>query len=63
MTILVAEHIKKSFLDPKRLDVLSDISLTLSAGESIAICGRSGEGKTTLLHILGTLESSGCGND
>lgn len=61
MTILVAEHIKKSFLDPKRLDVLSDISLTLLAGESIAICGRSGEGKTTLLHILGTLETPDAG--
>ncbi len=61
MTILIAEHLKKSFLDPKRLDVLSDISLTLSAGESIAICGRSGEGKTTLLHILGTLETPDSG--
>jgi len=61
MTILKAENLKKSFLDPKRLDVLSDISLTLSAGESIAICGRSGEGKTTLLHILGTLETPDSG--
>lgn len=54
--ILRAEHIRKSFYDPKRLDVLSDISLIVRAGESVAICGRSGEGKTTLLHILGTLE-------
>ncbi len=61
MTILQAEHLKKSFFDPKRLDVLSDISLTLCAGESIAICGRSGEGKTTLLHILGTLEAPDSG--
>jgi lipoprotein-releasing system ATP-binding protein len=61
MTILIAEHLKKSFFDPKRLDVLSDVSLTLSAGESIAICGRSGEGKTTLLHILGTLETPDSG--
>lgn len=62
MTILEAKHLKKSFFDPKRLDVLSDVSLTLSAGESIAICGRSGEGKTTLLHILGTLETPDSGN-
>jgi lipoprotein-releasing system ATP-binding protein len=54
--VLQAEGIKKSFLEPKRLDVLSGLSLTLHEGESIAICGRSGEGKTTLLHILGTLE-------
>jgi lipoprotein-releasing system ATP-binding protein len=61
MTILEAKNLKKSFLDPKRLDVLVDVSLTLSAGESIAICGRSGEGKTTLLHILGTLETPDSG--
>ena len=61
MTILQAEHLKKSFFDPKRLDVLLDISLTIESGESIAICGRSGEGKTTLLHILGTLEKSDAG--
>jgi lipoprotein-releasing system ATP-binding protein len=62
MSILVAQHLKKSFFDPKRLDVLSDISLILRAGESIAIRGRSGEGKTTLLHILGTLETPDSGN-
>lgn len=61
MTILRAEHIKKSFYDPKRLDILIDISLSVRAGESIAICGRSGEGKTTLLHILGTLEMPDAG--
>jgi lipoprotein-releasing system ATP-binding protein len=55
MTI-IAEKISKSFFDPEQLDVLKDISLTLHPGQSIAICGRSGEGKTTLLQILGTLE-------
>ena len=59
--ILVADHLKKSFSDPKQLDVLIDISLSINSGESIAICGRSGEGKTTLLHILGTLEESDSG--
>ncbi len=59
--VLQAEGIKKSFLEPKRLDVLSGVTLTLHEGESIAICGRSGEGKTTLLHILGTLEKPDSG--
>src|SRR5690606_8007024 len=54
--ILQAEGIRKSFLEPKRLDVLAGVALTVCQGESVAICGRSGEGKTTLLHILGTLE-------
>jgi len=56
MTILKATHLKKAFRSPQYVDVLSDISLEVEEGESIAITGRSGEGKTTLLHILGTLE-------
>lgn len=56
--ILKATRIYKSY--PK-IKVLSGISLTVNLGESIAICGRSGEGKTTLLHILGTLEEPDSG--
>lgn len=62
MTIVLhAEGIRKSFLEPKRLDVLAGVALTVCQGESVAICGRSGEGKTTLLHILGTLEQPDSG--
>ncbi|HLD23806.1 MAG TPA: ABC transporter ATP-binding protein [Sulfuricurvum sp.] len=35
--------------------MFKDISLTLKAGESIAIVGVSGSGKSTLLHILSSL--------
>jgi lipoprotein-releasing system ATP-binding protein len=38
------------------LTVLSEINLTLSAGESASIVGPSGSGKSTLLHIIGALE-------
>jgi len=61
MILLQASGITKSFQEPKRLNVLANISLTVQQGESIAICGRSGEGKTTLLHILGTLEQPDSG--
>ena len=35
---------------------MSEINLTLSAGESASIVGPSGSGKSTLLHIIGGLE-------
>jgi len=54
--ILTASNLTKTFKTPEPLQILSDISLNIRPGESIAITGRSGEGKTTLLHILGTLE-------
>jgi lipoprotein-releasing system ATP-binding protein len=39
-----------------RIDVLKDINLDLDAGETLAIVGASGIGKSTLLHILGALD-------
>jgi lipoprotein-releasing system ATP-binding protein len=39
-----------------RIDVLKGVDLHLPQGEMISIVGASGTGKTTLLHILGTLD-------
>ncbi|MBS0649170.1 MAG: ABC transporter ATP-binding protein [Verrucomicrobia bacterium] len=56
MTVLSATQISKHFKSPTDVTVLKNISLEVKAGETVAIIGKSGEGKTTLLHILGTLE-------
>ena len=37
--------------------VLKDVNLDINAGDFICIFGKSGGGKTTLLNIIGTLES------
>ncbi|RJX35769.1 MAG: ABC transporter ATP-binding protein [Desulfurivibrio sp.] len=41
---------------PDRVQVLQDLDLDLLRGEMVAITGVSGTGKSTLLHILGTLD-------
>jgi lipoprotein-releasing system ATP-binding protein len=40
----------------KRVEVLKGVDLTFSQGEKAAVVGASGVGKTTLLHVLGTLD-------
>jgi len=56
-TLIQVQHLTKSFGNgSKRVDVLKGIDLHISKGEKAAIVGASGVGKTTLLHILGTLD-------
>ena len=55
--ILECSGLYKSFTEAGALvQVLNDISLTVAAGETIAIVGASGSGKSTFLHLLGGLD-------
>jgi lipoprotein-releasing system ATP-binding protein len=55
--LLRAEGVQKSFWKGKKeIPVVRGVNLDIQSGEMLAITGASGVGKSTLLHILGTLE-------
>jgi lipoprotein-releasing system ATP-binding protein len=54
---LVVSNLVKTYpTSHDSLSVLSDVSFSLNRRESLAVTGPSGIGKSTLLHILGTLD-------
>jgi len=55
--LIKTEGLRKTFATgDARIDVLNGVDLEIRAGERLAIVGQSGVGKSTLLHILGTLD-------
>ena len=47
---------KDYFLDGKVIPVLRGVDLTIEQGEMLALVGKSGQGKSTFLQVLGTLD-------
>ncbi|RJQ18482.1 MAG: ABC transporter ATP-binding protein [Nitrospiraceae bacterium] len=62
-TLISVKNLNKIFATPgSALHVLKDISFDVPRGEMTALMGPSGVGKSTLMHILGTLDRPTSGN-
>ncbi|WP_301210452.1 macrolide ABC transporter ATP-binding protein/permease MacB [Yersinia sp. 22-579] len=60
--LLELKGIRRSYQSGEEtVDVLQDVSLTINAGELVAIIGASGSGKSTLMNILGCLDKPSAG--
>jgi lipoprotein-releasing system ATP-binding protein len=56
--ILQLHHVRKIYESgPARVEVLTDISMKVPKGEIVVIMGPSGVGKSTLLNLVGTLDT------
>lgn len=60
--VLQCQNLAKHFTDGQRkIQIFEQLNFQVSAGETVAIMGASGTGKSTLLHLLGGLDTPSAG--
>ena len=59
--LIRARGLGKRYGEQKPVEVLHDLDLDVAAGEAVVIVGQSGVGKSTLLHLLGALDTPSSG--
>ena len=63
MEIVRLENVSKIYGDgDSRVWAMDDVSLTIDIGEIVSIIGASGSGKSTMLHIMGGVDTPSKGN-
>ncbi len=59
--LIRARGLGKRYGERHPVEVLRDLDLDVAAGEALVIVGQSGVGKSTLLHLLGALDTPSAG--
>jgi putative ABC transport system ATP-binding protein len=60
--VVTVQEVSKSYrLGTLNVTALAGVSLTVAAGEFVAVAGPSGSGKTTLLNLIGCLDTPSAG--
>jgi lipoprotein-releasing system ATP-binding protein len=57
----IRDVFKSYFLHGKRIDVLRGVTIGIEKGELVSLVGASGSGKSTFLHVAGTLDAPAAG--